>query len=69
MLLTDKLAPHLEEVDRQAEEMFLRLVDKFKEAEGITEQLKADSQMEWVQRMNSIRARVREIVNKELIFT
>lgn len=68
MLLADKLNPHLEEVDRQAEEIFLHLVDQFKKAEGITEQLKANNQIEWVKRMNSIHARAREIVNKELIF-
>ena len=68
MLLADKLNPHLEEVDRHAEEMFFRLMEQFKEAEGITEQLKVSNQMEWVQRMNSISNRVVEIINKELIF-
>lgn len=68
LLVTDKLNPHLEEIDRQAEGMFLQLVDQFKKTEGITEQLKANSQMEWVQRMNNIHARVTEIVNQELIF-
>ncbi len=68
LLLTDKLNSHLEEVDRQAEEMFLRLVEHFKETEGISEQLKVNNQMEWIQKMTTIHAQVREIVNNELIF-
>ena len=68
LLVTDKLNPHLEEVDRQAEEMFFRLVEQFKKAEGITEQLKASNQMEWVQSMNNIHQRATEIINNELIF-
>lgn len=47
--------------------MFLRLVKQMAEAEGVTEQLKADNQMEWVGRMNNIRSRAMEIVNSELI--
>ena len=53
---------------RQAEEMFLRLVKQMAEMEGVTEQLKADNQMEWVGRMNNIRNRAMEIVNGELIY-
>ena len=68
MLTTDTLNAHLEEVDRQAEEMFFRLVEQFKKAEGITEQLKANNQMEWIQSMNNIHKRVTEIINNELIF-
>ena len=49
--------------------MFLRLVKQMAEAEGVTEQLKADNQIEWVRRMNSIRSRAMEIVNSELIYT
>ena len=49
--------------------MFLRLVKQMAEAEGVTEQLKADNQMEWVGRMNNIRNRAMEIVNTELIYT
>ena len=48
--------------------MFLRLVKQMAEAEGVTEQLKADNQMEWVGRMNNIRNRAMEIVNSELIY-
>ena len=49
--------------------MFSRLIEQMKVNEGITEQLKADNQMEWVARMNNIEAQAREIVNYELIFT
>lgn len=68
-LLTDgKLNSYLADIDRQAEEMFLRLVKQMAEAEGVTEQLKADNQMEWVGRMNNIRNKAMEIVNSELIY-
>ena len=63
-----KLNSYLANIDRQAEAMFLRLVKKMAEAEGVTEQLKADNQMEWVGRMNNIRSRAMEIVNGELIY-
>ena len=69
MLMNGTLWTHLAEVDEQASDMFSRLVEKMKVNEGITEQLKADNQMEWVARMNNIEARAREIVNHELIFT
>ena len=67
MLMTGTLWTHLAEIDEQASVMFSRLVEQMKVNEGITEQLKADSQMEWVTRMNNIEARVRENVNNELI--
>ena len=60
---------HLKEVDRQAQEMEQRLISQLAQQEGITEQLKAENQMEWVARMNSIRNRVDEIVLSELIDT
>ncbi len=69
MLMNGTLWTHLAEVDEQAYDMFSRLVEKMKVNEDITEQLKADNQMEWVARMNNIEARAREIVNHELIFT
>ena len=56
------------ELNRQAEEMFERLIKQMADAEGITETLKASNQMEWGRRMNSIRNRAIEIVNTELIF-
>ena len=68
LLTRGELNAHLADVDRQAEELFLRLVKQMADAEGITETLKASDQMEWVGRMNSIRSRAVEIVNSELIF-
>ena len=62
-----KLNSYLADIDRQAEEMFLRLVKQMAEAEGVTEELKAADPMEWVGRMNNIRNRAMEIVNSELI--
>ena len=67
LLTSGKLNGYLADIDRQAEEMFLRLVKQMAEAEGVTEQLKAGNQMEWVGRMNNIRNRAMEIVNSELI--
>lgn len=69
MLLKGTLNAHLEEIDSQAYEMLERLTMKMAKAEGVTEQLKADDQMEWVQRMNNIRARAEEIVCNDLIYT
>ena len=68
MLLGGMLNAHLEEVNRQAEEMLFRLVDQMARAEGITEQLKATDQMAWVGAMNDIRARAEEMVYTELIY-
>lgn len=68
LLTSGKLNAHLAEIDRQAEEMFERLVKQMTVREGITEQLKADNQIEWVRRMNSIRSRVAEIVYTDLIY-
>ena len=68
LLTSGKLNCYLADIDRQAEEMFERLIKQMADAEGITETLKANNQMEWVRRMNSIRNRAIEIVNTELIF-
>lgn len=69
-LLTNcKLTAYLADIDKQAEELFLRLVKQLAENEGVTEQLKADNQMLWVARLNNIRNRATEIVNTELIYT
>ena len=68
MLLTGKLDDHLKKIGDTAQEMFDRLVERMKEAEGVTEQLKAENQMEWVGRMNSIRSRAEEITLSELIY-
>ena len=67
MLMSGALKDHLEEVDKSAEEMFDQLIIQTKAQEGITEELKANNQLEWVQRMNNIHNRVAEIVCKELI--
>ena len=66
--ISGKFNDYLADIDRQAEEMFGRLVKQMAEAEGITEQLKAADQMAWVARMNSIRNRAIEIINSEIIF-
>ena len=68
MLMTGNLNAHLEEVDRAAEEMMELLMAQMAEREGVTEQLKAEDQMAWVQAMNSIRSRAEEIVLAELIY-
>ena len=68
LLTTDKLNGYLADIDKQAEEMLFRLVKQMAEREGVTEQLKADNQMEWVARMNNIRQRATEIVNTEIIY-
>ena len=68
LLTSGKLNSYLADIDEQAEEMFFRLVEQMAEREGITETLKADNQMEWVQRMNALRAAVTETVNAEVIF-
>ena len=67
MLMSGTLKDYLEEVDKSADEMYALLVAKLKVQEGITEELKASNQMEWVQRMNNIRNRASEVVYKELI--
>ena len=66
--ISGELTSYLADIDQQAEEMFERLVKQMAESEGVTEQLKAADQMEWVRQMNSIRNRVTEIVNSEIIF-
>ena len=65
---TGKLNGYLAYIDRQAEEMFVRLVQRMAECEGVTEELKETAPMEWVQRMNQIAAQAREIVNADLIY-
>ena len=68
MLISGKIKDHLEEVDKSAEEMFEQLIVQMKEQEGVTDVLKANNQLAWVQQMNNIRNRVSEIVYKELIY-
>ena len=68
LILDCKVNRYLADINNQAEEMFDTLIKQFKQAEGITEQLKTKNQMEWVARMNNIRQRVTEIVNADLIY-
>ena len=63
-----KLYQHCAEVEKQANEMFELLIEQMKEREGVTEELKEQDQMEWVQRMGNIEARAREIIITELIY-
>ena len=69
LLMNGTLWYHLTEIDEQASNMFFQLVEQMKVAEGVTEQLKEENQMEWVCLMQNIEARAREIVDHELIFT
>ena len=68
LLTSGRLNSYLADIEEQAQERFERIVDQMKQAQGITEQLKAENQMEWVARMNNIQGCAREIVNAELIF-
>ena len=68
LLLSGKLNGHLADLNEQAEDMFFRLVKELVEKGGVTEQLKAADQMEWVRRMNAIRETATEIVNNDLIY-
>lgn len=68
LLTTGKLHSHLADVEEQAQKLFCRLVNEYAGREGVDEHLKGINQMEWVQKMNSIQARVREIVNSDVIF-
>ena len=67
-LTSSKLPEYLADIDRRAEELFLRLAKQMADAEGITEKLKASDQMEWVGRMNNVRNTAMELVNAEMIF-
>ena len=69
LLTSGKLNDYLADIDNQAEKMFERLTRQMTIAEGVTEQLKADNQMAWVGKMNSIRNRAAEIINTEIIYT
>ncbi len=67
LLTSGRLNSYLVDIDRQAEDLFSRLVKQMAKAEGVTEALKAANPMEWVGRMNNIRNRAAEIVNTEII--
>ena len=68
LLTSGRLNDYLADIEEQAQERFERVVEQMKHAHGITEQLKAENQMEWVARMNNIQVCAREIVNKEMIY-
>ena len=68
MLTQCTLYPHLADIEQQAQVMFDRLVDQLAKKEGVTEKLKAENPMLWIQRINNIRNRAMEIVNAELIY-
>ena len=68
LLTGGRLNSYLADIDRQAQECFETLTEQMKQAQGITEQLKAKNALEWVQRMNSIRACALEIINEEIIY-
>lgn len=68
LLLSGKLWTHLADVNEQAEERLALIMEQMKAAEGVTEKLKADDQLEWVRRCNSIRNRAEEIIYAELVY-
>ena len=66
--MSGRLNSYLADVEEQAQERFERIVEQMKQAQGITEQLKADNAWEWVGRMNNIQACAREIADKEIVY-
>lgn len=69
LLTSGRLNSYLANIDEQAENMFSRLVKEYADRQGVTEQLKAENQLLWVQRINNIRACVREVVEREIIYS
>jgi hypothetical protein len=68
LVLSDKLASHLEEIDQSASEMMERLIKDMAERQGVTERLKAENQLRWVGMMNNIRSAAEEVVLNNLIY-
>ena len=68
LVLSDKLAGHLEEIDQSANEMMERLIKDMAERQGVTERLKAENQLRWVGMMNNIRSAAEEMVLNDLIY-
>ncbi len=68
MLMENKLNSYLADIDKQAQEMYLRLIDEMADRQGVTEQLKAEKPMEWIGKMGNIQSCAREVVNSELIY-
>ena len=69
LLTSGKLHSHLADIEKQAQDLFSRLVKEYTEKENVTEQLKATDQLAWVRKMNNIRNRATEVVNSDIIFT
>lgn len=69
LLTSGRLNSYLADIDEQAKEMFSRLVKRMAEREGITEQLKAENQLLWIQKMSNIQSCVREVVESEIIYS
>lgn len=69
LLISGRLNEYLASLDEQAENMFSRLVKEYADRQGVTEQLKAENQLLWVQRINNIRACVREVIEREIIYS
>lgn len=69
LLTSCKLTAYLADIDKEANEMFERIVKQLAEKEGVNEQLKANDQMLWVRKMNNIRNQAMEIIDEELIYT
>ena len=68
LLTSGRLNEYLASVDKQAEDLFSRLVKEYADRQGVTERLKEENQLLWVQKMNNIRACVREVVENEVIY-
>ena len=68
LLTSGRLNEYIVSVDEEAEDMFSRLVKGYADRQGVTEQLKAENQLLWVQKINNIRACVREVVEREIIY-
>ncbi len=69
LLTSGKLNSYLVDIDKQAQDMFSRLIKEYTDKQDVTERLKAENQLLWVQKMNNIRACVREIVEHEIIYS
>ena len=69
LLTSGKLNSYLANIDEQAEEMFFRLVNEYADRQGVTEQLKAENQLLWIQKMSNIQSCVREVVEREIIYS
>lgn len=69
LLTSGKLNSYLADIDEQAEELFSRLVNEYADRQGVTEQLKAENQLLWIQKMSNIQSCVREVVESEIIYS